>query len=142
MMILTHRDDCHEGSSVRKYWQPVKDPLEDIGNVNQSGAVKLVPEISEEKNSCRRYAACQNVDNDQKREPGGCIVEEETEGIGKGYSENTKKDDDESECSPAMMEKKGFFVIQTEDEGVHDECGGEVHSQVPDEVGQPKHTLS
>ena len=139
---MTHRDDCHEGSGVRKYWKPVKDPLEDIGNINQSGAVKLVPEISKEKNGRGRDAAGQDVDYDQEREPRGCIVEEETEGIGKGDSENTKKDNDESKGPPAVMEKKGLLFIQTEDEGVHDERGCEVHSQVPDEVRQPKHTLS
>ena len=136
-----HCDDGHEGSSVRKYRQPVKDPLEDVSDVNQRGAFKLGPKVPEEKDGRGCDAAGQDVDNDQERKPGSRIVEEETEGVGKGDSEHTKEDDDESEGAPAVMKKEGLLGIQTEDEGEHNEGGAEVQGQVPDQVGQPEHTL-
>ena len=39
------------------------------------------------------------------------------------------------------MKKEGLLGIQTEDEGEHNEGRAEVQSQVPDQVGQPEHTL-
>ena len=130
--LLTHCDDGHEGSGIRKYWQPVKDPLEDVSNLNQRRAFKLGPEVSEQKDGRGCDAAGQDVNNDQKRKPRRRIVEEETEGVGKRNSEHAKEDDDESEGTPAVMKEEGLLGVQTEDQGVHDEGGAKVQGQVPD----------
>ena len=139
-LVNFYRDNCHESSSVGEYRKPVKYPLEDIRDISQSGAVELIPEVSEEEHRRGSDAAGQDVDNDEKCEARGRIVEEETEGIWERDPENTKEDYDESEGSPAVMEEERLLVIKGKYESVHDEGWAQIQQHIPGQVRQPEHT--
>ena len=68
-LVNFYRDNCHESSSVGEYRKPVKYPLEDIRDISQSGAVELIPEVSEEEHRRGCDAAGQDVDDDEKSKP-------------------------------------------------------------------------